>query len=249
MRFETRWVWPTIIASTVRVLELRRRCRGSGRPTATPGRCRSGSTPGAVPWWMTTTWTLTPRASSRSDSALIRGASARNVEPRGRAGGDELGCRLELRADDADLDAVDREHLRRRRPSRAARPSPPRRCSSRGTGSSPARCARAAGRRRSRTRGCRATWRRGPTRSRRRSPACPRAAPSSAARRRRCRPRRAAGRSGRARRTPRRTSWRGTRRRRPATLMPCRRRASSGRAGRGSRSARRSRSACSRCRP
>jgi hypothetical protein len=34
-----------------------------------------------VPWWMTTTWTLTPSLRKRSDSAAIRGASSRNVRP------------------------------------------------------------------------------------------------------------------------------------------------------------------------
>ena len=48
-------------------------------------------------------------------------------------------------------------------------------------GSSPAPGASGVVRPRSRTRGCRRTWRPGPTRSRRRSPACPRATPSSVA--------------------------------------------------------------------
>ena len=34
-----------------------------------------------MPWWITTTWTLTPCFLSRCDSALIRVASSRNVSP------------------------------------------------------------------------------------------------------------------------------------------------------------------------
>ncbi len=37
--------------------------------------------PDAVPWWMRTIWTLTPSRRSRSDSALIRSVSGRNVSP------------------------------------------------------------------------------------------------------------------------------------------------------------------------
>ena len=48
-----------------------------GMPAALP----VGLSPSAVPWWMTTTWTFTPCALRRSDSALIRGASSRNVSP------------------------------------------------------------------------------------------------------------------------------------------------------------------------
>ena len=159
-----------------------------GPSHGTPGVLPIVFRPTFVPWWMTTICTLTPCCRSRSDSALIRGASARNVRPARCAGRDELRRVLQLGADHADLDAVDREHLRRRHPvgrvagrrlddvrgeEREVRPRPG---------------AAAAARRRSRTRGCRTTWRRGPTRSRRRSPACPRAGASSAARRRRCRP-------------------------------------------------------------
>ena len=119
---------------------------------------------------------------------LDPGRLVEELEAGRRTRGDELRSVLQLGADDADLDAVDREHLRGRHPRRAPCRSPSRRCSSPGTGSSPAPAASAAARRRSRTRGCRTTWRRGPTRSRRRSSACPRAGPSSAATRRRCRP-------------------------------------------------------------
>ncbi len=37
--------------------------------------------PEAVPWWITTICTFTPRLRSRSDSALMRGASSRKVSP------------------------------------------------------------------------------------------------------------------------------------------------------------------------
>ena len=47
----------------------------------TPAALPIGLRPTFVPWWMTTTWTLTPSLLRRSDSALIRGASARNVSP------------------------------------------------------------------------------------------------------------------------------------------------------------------------
>ena len=78
----------------------------------------------------------------------------------------------------------------------------------------------AADRRRSRTRGCRRTWRRGPRRSRHRSPACPRAGPSWPATRRRCRRRRAAAPGRAARRPPRRTSSPAAPRRRPVRCSP-----------------------------
>jgi hypothetical protein len=40
-----------------------------------------GFEPTFVPWWTTTTWTLTPSFRSRSGSALIRGASSRKDRP------------------------------------------------------------------------------------------------------------------------------------------------------------------------
>ena len=46
-----------------------------------PAALPSGLLPTFVPWWMTTTWTLTPFLRSRSDSALMRGASARKRNP------------------------------------------------------------------------------------------------------------------------------------------------------------------------
>ena len=80
IRFEMRCVWPTIIASTV----------VSWSSSAMPMIGPSHGTPAAfpivfwprdVPSWMTTIWTLTPSARSRSDSALIRGPSSRNLSP------------------------------------------------------------------------------------------------------------------------------------------------------------------------
>ena len=94
------------------VLELVRDRRGSARPRHAGARCRSGCLPLAVPWWITTTWTLTPSVASRFDSALIAGPSSRNVSPAVAPARDELGRLLELGADDADLDAVDAEDLR-----------------------------------------------------------------------------------------------------------------------------------------
>ena len=80
IRFETRCVWPTIIASTV-VL-----CRASamsriGPTHGVPAVLPTVFVPKFVPWWTTTTWTFTPRLRKRSDSALIRAASGRNVSP------------------------------------------------------------------------------------------------------------------------------------------------------------------------
>ena len=176
----------------------------------TPAALPTVLLPTFVPWWMTTIWTLTPRCRSRSDSALIRSRLGQERQPGRRAGRDELGRVLELGADDADLDAVDREDLRRRHPVAAPCRSRSPRCSSPGTGSAPAPAGAGAARPRSRTRGCRTTWRRGPMHSRRRSPACPRAAASSAARLRRCRRRRGSARARAAPPAPRRTSSRGT---------------------------------------
>ena len=232
-----RWVWPTIIASTVVSCERVGDVRGSDRPRGVPTRLPIVFSPVFVPWWMTTTWTCTPSCAEALRLGLDPRRLVEELEAGRRAGGDELRRVLQLGADDADLDAVDREHLGGRDPRRAPCRSPSRRCSSPGTGSSPAPGASAAARRRSRTRGCRTTWRRGPTRSRRRSPACPRAGRSSAARRRRCRRRPAGGPAPAAPRSPRRTSSRGTRRHRRSAR--CRRTAwspaSSARAGRGSR--------------
>ena len=148
---------------------------------------RRGWRRASAPSWITTTCTRTPcrREPRRLPLDPLRLVEER--EPLGGAGAHELRRRPHGRADDADPHAVDAEDLRRLHPRRRARRSPPRRCSSTGTGSRPAPGAGGSARRRSRTRGCRRTWRPGPTRSRRRSPACPRAAPSSAARRRRCR--------------------------------------------------------------
>ena len=101
--------------------------------------------PEVVPWWMTTTWTFTPSFRRRSDSALIRAASGRNVSPAVAPRRDELGRVQELGADDADLDAVDGEDRRRRRPRTGRCRSRSRRCSWPGTGSARVPAARAAG--------------------------------------------------------------------------------------------------------
>ena len=110
-----RWVWPTIIASTVvpwRASAISRIGPSHGTPAVLP----IGFRPTFVPWWMTTTWTLTPSAREplglgRDPRRLVEEGQAG-----GRAGGDELGRVLELGADDADLDAVDGEDDRWRDP-------------------------------------------------------------------------------------------------------------------------------------
>ena len=84
-----------------------------GPSHGTPAALPIGFRPFAVPWWMTTTWTLTPSALRRSDSALIRGALVEERQPGRGAGRDELRGVLQLGADDADLDAVDGEDDRR----------------------------------------------------------------------------------------------------------------------------------------
>ena len=118
MRFETRWVWPTIIASTVRVLQRVGDAEDRAVPRRRPASLPIGLAPDAVPWWMTTIWTLTPSCFEPLGLGLDPRGLGEEVEARGRARGDELGRRLELRADDADLDAVDGEHLRRLEPVR-----------------------------------------------------------------------------------------------------------------------------------
>ena len=117
IRFDTRWVWPTTIASTVVSWSASAMSR-IGPSHAAPGVLPTGLLPSAVPWWMTTTWTLTPCRRSRSDSALIRGRLVEERQPLGGAGRDELRRLLEPCADHADLHAVDLEHLRRRHPVR-----------------------------------------------------------------------------------------------------------------------------------
>ena len=208
-----------------------------GPSHGTPGALPIGFVPDAVPWWMTTTWTLTPCLRRRSDSALIRRPRAGRSGPAVLPARDELGRALQLGADDADLDAVDVEDVRRLDPRAGA-------CRSRSSTMLVARngksaracCASRRRRRRSRTRGCRTTSRRDPTRSRRRSSACPRAAPSWAARRRRCRRRRGSG-PGRGSAAELLVEHRGelAARRRPATCDAVDRRSWSDRAGRGSR--------------
>ena len=135
IRLDTRWVWPTIIASTVVSWSWSAMPEDRAVPRHARRRCRSGCRPFAVPWWITTTWTLTPCFLRRCDSALIRGRLVEEREPRGGAGRDEVGRGLQLGADDADLDAVDVEHDRRLDPRRAPCRSPSRRCWWRGTGS------------------------------------------------------------------------------------------------------------------
>ena len=141
-------------------------------------------------------------------------------EPRGGIGADELRRRPDRGTDHADAHAVDPEHGRAVEPVRRLTGGlvDDVRREEREVGPLDVLEQPLAGR--SRTRGCRAPWRPCPTRSRRRSPACPRAAPSSAATHRRChRPTAAA--SGPAGRTPpRRTSSRAAARRRRVTLRP-----------------------------
>ena len=134
---------------------------------------------------------------------LVEERQARRV-----AGLDQLRRVANDRADDADPHAVDAEDLRGPHPVGRRARWPSRRRWWPGTGSSPGPGAAGSARSRSRTRGCRSSWRRAPTRSPRRSPGCPAAAPSSAARRRRCRPRPAAASCRAGRRPPRRTSSR-----------------------------------------
>ena len=84
-----RWVWPTSIASTVVSWSWSAIAR-IGPSQATPAALPMGFWPLAVPWWITTTWTLTPLRRSRSDSALIARALVEEREAGGGAGGDEL---------------------------------------------------------------------------------------------------------------------------------------------------------------
>ena len=117
IRFEMRCVWPTIIASTVGS------CSASAIPRIGPSherprRCRSGS--GRVRALVDhddSAPARPPRCADAPDSALIRGASSRNVRP-GRARRDELGRVLQLGADHADLDPVHGEDDGRRHPRR-----------------------------------------------------------------------------------------------------------------------------------
>ena len=80
IRFETRWVWPTTIASTV-VLWSSSAIPRIGPSHGAPAALPIGFRPREVPSWITTTWTFTPCLRSRSDSALIRGPSSRNASP------------------------------------------------------------------------------------------------------------------------------------------------------------------------
>ena len=54
-----RWVWPDEHRVDRRVLELVRD-RRIGPSQAVPAVLPMGLLPLAVPWWITTTWTLTP---------------------------------------------------------------------------------------------------------------------------------------------------------------------------------------------
>ena len=208
-------MWPTIIASTVVSVQGLGDVDDRARPRACPAVLPTVFVPAAVPSWMTTICTWTPRARRRSDSAVMRSASSRKVRPAVAPAETSSGVVSRPAPMTPTLTPLTLKTTEGRDPRRAPCRSPSRRCSWRGTGSSPEPGAPAAGRPRSRTRGCRRTSRRGPRRSRHRWPACPRAGPSSAARRRRCRRRRAAARASAGPRTPRRTSSRGRRRRRP----------------------------------
>ena len=157
-------------------------------------RCRSGSTPSAVPWWITTTWTLTPCGLQPLRLGLDplaprAGTSGRRSLPAATSSG--VFCSsapmtptltpLTVNTFDGVTQsgalpvAVSTMFVARNGKSRPA-------CCAQQPVDAVVELVVAV-----------ATSRRGPRRSRRRSPACPRAGPSSAARRRRCRRRRAAG--------------------------------------------------------
>ena len=187
-------MWPTIIASTV----VSWSCVGDVEDRAVPrhagGVADRVAGRRSVPWWMTTTCTLTPCCREALRLGLDPRRLGQERQALGRAGRRPApACSPSPAPMTPTLTPLTVEHLRRRHPVGRLAGRRRRRCWWRGTGSWPAPGARAAARRRSRTRGCRRTSRPGPTRSRRRSPACPRAAPSSAARRRRCRRRRGSG--------------------------------------------------------
>ena len=185
--FAARCVWPAITRSTVVFCSL------STIPMIGPshgaaGRPSIALAPAVAPSWMTTTCTRTPWRAELRRLALgsarpRRGTSRPAVLP----GLTSSGVLRTTEPMTPTRTPLTRKTVGRSPSSRARGRSPSRRCWSPGTGSSPAPGAAGSARSRSRTRGCRSSWRRAPTRSPRRSPGCPAAAPSSAARRRRCR--------------------------------------------------------------
>ena len=219
IRLETRWVWPTIIASTVVSWSALAMSR-IGPTHGAPGGVADRVEPDVRALVDDHDLDLHAQLAQALGFGLDPGRLGQERQPGRGAGRDELGRVLELGADDADLDAVDGEHDRRRDPDGrlAGRGLDDVRGQEREVRAVPA--ARAAGSRRSRTRGCRTTWRRGPRRSRRRSSACPPAARSSAARRRRCRRRPGSARARAAPRGPRRTWSPAGRPRRPGRSWP-----------------------------
>ena len=100
-----------------------------------PGALPIGLSPKLVPWWMTTTWTFTPSLRRRSDSALIRAASGRNVSPAVAPAETSSGVLRSSAPMTPTLMPLTVNDGRRRDPRRRRRRSRSRRCSWPGTGS------------------------------------------------------------------------------------------------------------------